>query len=95
MCGNYAYLFRCLGFFDRGFLFGFQAFIDGMCVMAFALLTKTMSGPTIHHLVVMLLMSARYFLVFSIEDLCGKYVVTICKFLKLCCESRPFGTIAY
>ena len=32
--------------------------IDGMCVVALALATNTMSGPTIHHHVMMLLMSS-------------------------------------
>ena len=39
-------------------------FIDGMCVVALALATNTMSGATFHPLVIMLLMSGWYFVVF-------------------------------
>ena len=39
-------------------------FIDGMCVVALAPMTNTMSGATFHPLVMMLLMSGWYFVVF-------------------------------
>ena len=35
--------------------------MDGMCVMALAFATKTMSGAIFHPLVMILLMSGRYF----------------------------------
>ena len=38
-------------------------FIDGMCVVALARATKTMSGATFHPLVMMLLTSGWYFVV--------------------------------
>ena len=42
----------------------FMFFIDGMCVVALAHATSTMSGATFHSLVMMLLMSGWYFVVF-------------------------------
>ena len=40
-----------------------KLFINGICVMALALATKTVSGATLHPLVVMLLMSGGYFVI--------------------------------
>jgi hypothetical protein len=42
-------------------------FIDGMCVMALAFATNTMSGATFHPRVMMLLMSGWYFVVFLLR----------------------------
>ena len=39
-------------------------FIDGMCVVALAFMTNTISGATFHPRVMMLLMSGWYFVVF-------------------------------
>ena len=48
-----------VGGFGEGWLgFVSKLFIDGMCVVAFAHVTKTMSGATFYSLVVMLLMSS-------------------------------------
>ena len=58
-------------------------FIDGMCVVAFAHVTNTMSGATFHSLVMMLLMSDWCFVGFPIKGLCTRFVITICKFYKL------------
>ena len=41
-----------------------KLFIDGMCVVALALVSNTMSGATFHPLEIMLLMSGWYFVVF-------------------------------
>ena len=41
-----------------------KCFIDGMCVVALAPATITMSGATFHPLVIMLLMSGWYFAIF-------------------------------
>ena len=45
-------------------------FIDGMCVVAFALAINTMSGATFHPLVMMLLMSGWYSMVFLSRQIC-------------------------
>jgi hypothetical protein len=51
--------------FTRGNLsFVSRFFIGGMCVVALAPVTSTMSGATFHPLVMMLLMSGWYFVVF-------------------------------
>jgi hypothetical protein len=50
----------------RSLSFVSNLFIDGMCVMALAPAAKTMSG-TLHPLVMMLLTSGWYFLVFSLR----------------------------
>ena len=47
--------------------------IDGMCVVALAPATSTMSGATFQPLVIMLLMSGWYFVVFLSRD----YVVNL------------------
>ena len=56
-------------------------FIDGMCVVALAHATNTMSGVTFHPLAMMLLMSNWYFVVFlsrvSLENLSLQYVNSI------------------
>jgi hypothetical protein len=58
-------------------------FIDGMCVVALAPATNTMSGATFHPLVIMLMMRWLVFCGFSIMDSCGKYVIAVCKFYEL------------
>ena len=59
LCDDYVDLFEyILGFFKEGrFNFVSKFLIDGMCVVALALATKTMSEVTFHPLVVMLLTS--------------------------------------
>jgi hypothetical protein len=58
LCGNRIDLFACIFYFCNGnFYFYFQILIDGMCIVALMHATKTMSGASFHHLVVMLLMS--------------------------------------
>ena len=42
-------------------------FIDGMCIVALAHATKTMSGATFHPLAMMLVMSGWYFVVFLLR----------------------------
>jgi hypothetical protein len=68
MCGDNVNLLKCVFFF-----FNFKGgslnivsnfFIDGMCVVAFAHATNTMSGATFHTLEIMLSMSGWYFVVF-------------------------------
>ena len=54
--------------FMRGSLnFVSRFFIDGMCVVALAPATSTMSGATFHPLVMMLLMSSWYFVIFLLR----------------------------
>ena len=56
LCDNYVDLFECtLDFYNKSFVS--KLFIDGMCVVALAPATKTMSGTMFHPLAMMLLMS--------------------------------------
>ena len=59
ICWNVSFIFM------RGSLnFVSRFFIDGMCVMALAPATSAMSGATFHPLVMMLLMSGSYFVIY-------------------------------
>ena len=66
LCGDNVDLLACgFYFYEREFKYCFQVFfIDGMCVVALALVTNTMSRATFHPLVIMFLMSGWYFVVF-------------------------------
>ena len=62
--GNYVNLFQCtFGFHDMKFKHCSTFFIDGICVVALAFTTNTMSGATFHPLVMMLFTSNWYFVV--------------------------------
>ena len=68
ICWNVYFIFMrgCLSVVSR-------FFIDGMCVVALAPATSTMSGATSHPLVMMLLMSGWYFVVIlsrGFEQIC-------------------------
>ena len=80
--GNYVDLFECFfNFHGRQFRFVSNFFIDGMCVVALAPVTKTMNGATFDPLVVMLLTSNWYFVLFlssiSATNLSLQYVNSI------------------
>ena len=59
LCGNHVDLFECILyiFLAWSLSFVYDFFIDGMCVVALAPATMTMSGTMFHTLVVMMLMS--------------------------------------
>ena len=66
-------------------------FIDGTSVVALAPATNTMSGATFHPLVIMLLMSGWYCVVFLSRVFCGELVIAICKLYELYGDSGCRG----
>ena len=64
LCGDYIDLLECIVFMRGSLSVVSRFFFDGMCVVALAPVTSTMSGATFHPLVMMLLMSGWYFVVF-------------------------------
>ena len=71
----------CLIFLTRSLGISSSLYIDGVCVVALAHATNTMSGvaPSCYDVVDEWLI----FCGFLFKGLCGKYVITICKCYKL------------
>jgi hypothetical protein len=64
--GNYVNMFECVfDFCDRELSVVSSFFIDGMCVVPLAPATSTTGGATFQPLVMMLLMSGWYFVIFQ------------------------------
>ena len=82
LCGGNVKLLECV-FFLRGSLsIVSRFFIDGMCVVAFAHATNTMSGTTFHSPCDNVIDERLVFCGFPMQGFCGKYLIAVCKFIS-------------